>query len=152
MENRKNSRKEQNPGITSLDFWEEGFENEPWFNDIEKILEIPDITDFAGILARGNFDNKRQLVAVVRLAYRHRKYNDTKHQHMLRDFIAALTGMKAFGKLLQLQIGTRLGMPTVLREALGMKAVKPEKEQVYRGSDFRIKDTSQQPNDIGDIK
>ena len=131
-----NGSKERHPGITPIEFWERDFENMPFFNDIEKILEFPGINDMAGVLARGNFKSDRQRIAHVRLAHRHVIFNDDPHQYMLRNNIASQSGMSALGKLLQLQIGTNLIAPAVLREALSMKQRK-EKEYVQRGSDFR---------------
>ncbi len=136
----KGNGKKRAPGITPIEYWEKDFENLPYSNDIEKILEIPEVSDMAGILARGNFKNDRQRVAAVRLAYKNRKFEDKNHQLMLRDYVASGMGMSALGKLLQLQIGTRLIAPAVLREALSMRRVKGDKEEVKRGSDFRDRD------------
>ena len=132
----KRGGKERKPGITPIERWEGDFENTPYFNDIEKILELPGTDDMAGILARGNFKNDRQRVAAVRLAYKNRKFKDDNHQQMLRDYIASSLGTKALGKILQLQTGTNLLAPAVLREVLSMKQNKQE-EEVRRGSDFR---------------
>lgn len=140
---RNNGHKDRKPGIAPIEFWEQDFENMPFQNEIEKILEMPDTSDMAGILARGNFKNERQRVAAVRLAYKNRKFSDENHQKMLREYIASGIGMSALGKLLQLQIGTNLIAPAVLREALGMKQLK-HREDVQRGSDFRERETIRQ--------
>lgn len=129
------------PGITPIEFWEQGFSQQPWYNEIEKILEFPGTEDMAGVLARGNFRSDRQRIAAVRLAYKNRKFNDKDHQLMLRDAVASTMGEKALGKMLQTQIGTGMLMPTVLREILGMKRLgKNETERIEAGpknSDFR---------------
>lgn len=133
----KNGKKpDRQPGITPIDFWEQGFDSLPYSNDIDKILEIPDIEDMAGVLSRGNFKNDKQRVAAVRLAYKNRKFKDDNHQKMLRDFVASGIGMSGFGKLLQLQIGTNLALPGVLQQILGLRKTKGN-EPVYKGSDFR---------------
>lgn len=138
----RSNGKQRQPGITPIDMWEKDFDNLPYSNDIDKILEFPGTDDMAGVLARGNFKNERQRVAAVRLAYKNRKFHDDNHQKMLRDFIASGVGMSALGKLLQLQASTNLIAPAVLREALGMKQMR-HREDVQRGSDFRDKENGQ---------
>lgn len=137
--------KQRQPGITGIDNWERDFESEYYGNELDKMLELPGIDDMAGVLARGNFKNERQRIAAVRLAYRHRKFHDQNHQKMLRDYVASGMGMSALGKILQLQIGTNLIAPGVLREILGMKKVK-KGEDVQRGSDFRQQRDDRQDN------
>jgi len=143
----KGNGSNRKPGITPIDFWEDAFGSQPYFNDIEKILEFPGIEDMAGVLARGNFKNEKQRIAAVRLAYKNRKFHDDNHQLMLRDYIASGIGDKAFGKMLQLQIGTNLLAPDVIREILGMKT-KKHKEEVHRGSDFREREDNNSQKDF----
>lgn len=126
-----------NKGLTNIEFWEQPFENEPFYNNVEQMLANTGISDMAGNFARGNFISDRRKKAAVRLSRRHRKFHLDDQQQTLLEALNADVGMRAFGKLLQLQAATYLGMPTVLREALGMKTVKNENEAVYRGSDFR---------------
>ena len=145
--NRKNGDSKRKPGITPIEYWEHPFETSPFFNDIEKILEMPGIDDMAGVLARGNFETKKQRVAAVRLAYKNRKFHDDNHQKMLREFISSGIGMSALGKLLQLQVSTNLMAPSVLRDVLGMKQRKASREDVRRGSDFREKSDIQHRED-----
>ena len=129
-------KKQRNPGITPIDYWEKDFEDIPFFSNIEKIIEFPPTSDMAGVLARANFKNDRQRVAAVRLAYKNRKFNDNSHQEMLRDHCASTLGMGGLGKLLQTFIGTNLLAPDMFRAALGMQRTK-HREEVHRGSDFR---------------
>lgn len=122
-----------------LEHWRPDFGDAPSNNNIDKILEIPDIEDMAGVLARGNFKNDRQRIAAVRLAYKNRKFHDENHQEMLRDYIASGLGIGAVGKVMQTFIGTNLLAPDMFRASLGMpKSKNKDKgEEVHRGSDFR---------------
>src|SRR4030042_377917 len=133
--NKNNNRK---PGITPIEQWEGDFSNLPSFNNIEKLLEFPPISDMAGVLARANFKDDQQRIAAVRLAYKHRKFNDDPHQELLRDFCASTLGTKGLGKILQTFIGTNLLAPDMLRAVFGMPRSN-NREEVHRGrnSDLR---------------
>jgi hypothetical protein len=119
-----------------LHHWDADFHNPPSNNDIEKIIEIPPISDMAGVLARAHFKDKRQRIAVVRLAHRNRIYGDTKHQEMLRDYCASTLSDGALGKLLQAFAATKMIAADMFRSALGMPKTK-DPERVYRNTDFR---------------
>lgn len=112
------------------------FSQFPSSNDIEKILEIPDIKDMAGVLARANFKNDRQRIAAVRLAYRNAKFDDDKHQDMLRNLCASTIGMGGLGKILQVFTATKMLAPDMLRATMGMPRTK-KPEEVHRSSDLR---------------
>lgn len=135
-DNRNNGSGDNGYRGSPMEHWKPDFKDAPSNNNIEKILEFPDIDDMAGVLARANFRDDRQRVAAVRLAYKNAKFKDVNHQHMLRNYVASSLGMKALGKILQLQTGTNLMAPAVLREVLSMKQNKSQ-EEVHRGSDFR---------------
>lgn len=128
---------QRNPGITPPEYWEGPFSNMPFSNNIEKILEFPDTKDMAGVLARANFKNDRQRIAAVRLAYRNAKFNDQKHQEMLRNLCASTIGMGGLGKVLQVMAATNALAPDMLRVAMGMPRTK-KPEEVHRGSDLRV--------------
>ncbi len=107
-------------------------------NNIEKIYEVPGIEDMAGVVIRGIFKSERQLNAIIRLSYRHRKYNDVAHQEMLREKIAGSAAINGVGRLDALQAGVNLLAPDMYRVARDMpKLRKGERETVVRGSDFR---------------
>lgn len=112
------------------------FSQFPGSNDIEKILELPDIDDMAGVLERANFKNDRQRLGAVRLAYRNRRFQDDNHQHMLRDLCASTIGMGGLGKVLQVFTATRMLAPDMMRVAFGMPKTK-KTEEVHRSSDMR---------------
>ena len=133
--NRRNGHKERQPGITPTDFWEKNFSSQPYNNDIEKILEMPGIEDFAGIFSRANFRSERQRIAALRLVYKLKRYGLESRLELVRNIIASTIGISALGKMLQLQASTDLVMPDVNREILGMKKVKSE--SVQRSSDYR---------------
>src|SRR4030042_2300704 len=69
--------------LTNIDNYEEDYEM-PWADKVEKIYEIPEIKDMAGVFLRGIFKNERSLNAHLRLNYRHRKFGQTEHQELLR--------------------------------------------------------------------
>lgn len=122
-------------GPSSFDRWLDSHPT-PVNSPIEKILEFPGIEDMAGVLARAKFQNERQRIAAVRLAYKNRKFHDEAHQHMLRDLCASTLSTGGLGKVIQTFVGTNLLAPDMFRAALGMpKNNKPE--EVHRGSDFR---------------
>lgn len=131
------------PGLTGIDFWEGPFSGNPQINAAEQILAMPGVEDMAGVLSRANFKNERQRIAAVRWAYKNRLFNDDGHQQMLRDYVAAGIGIKALGKVLQIQAQTDLALPGVMREVLEMKQPK-HREDVVRGSDFREEKTEVQ--------
>lgn len=123
-------------GITDPAYWEKDFENMPWYNKIEKILEIPSREDMAGVMARAVFKTDRQRIAAVRLAYRHKKFKDNNHQEMLRMWLASTIGMRGLGRLDGLFAATNLIAPDMYRIAMDMPR-KRGQEQIQRGSDFR---------------
>lgn len=134
----RHNSKQRSPGITPIEQWENDFSNLPSWNNIEKILEFPPVSDMAGVLARANFKDENQRIAAVRLAYRHRKFSDNDHQEMLRDLCASTLGAGGLGKILQTFVGTNLLAPDMLRVVLGMqKSKRPEEVHRGRSSDLR---------------
>lgn len=128
----KNKRKNgQNP----MEFWQADFGPIP-NSDIDKILDMPPVTDMAGVLARGNFKNDDERIRYLRVIRRLEKFDLTKGLEFIRGCIASKLGMLAFGKTLQLQAKVELIAPAVIREQLSMKQLKVKEENV-RGSDFR---------------
>jgi len=139
------SKSTRNPGITPIENWENDFSGMPSWNNIEKILEMPGITDMAGVLARANFKNDKQRIAAVRLAYKNRKFNDSDHQEMLRDLCASTLGTGALGKIMQVFAGTNLIAPDMFRAALGMpKSKHPDEVHRGRSSDLRAEGTEKE--------
>lgn len=124
-------------GIADPEYWEKDFEDMPWYNKIEKIMELPGTKDMAGVFARSVLKNNRQRTAAVRLAYRHIKFKDNDHQEMLRMQLATTIGEGGVGRLDMLFAGTNLVAPDMYRTARGMQRPRSEREPVYRGSDFR---------------
>jgi hypothetical protein len=134
--NKGNGNGQRQPGITPIDFWEQHFTNSPTYNDLEKILELPDTNNFAGILQRGIFRNEDQRIAIVELIDLAEKHNLTRHKQQLRNLIASSQGWYGYGLTSQLQLGIGMGLPGVIREQLQMKKVK-NGEDVQQGADFR---------------
>jgi hypothetical protein len=123
--------------LTNIDNYEDDYEL-PWSSRIEKIYELPGLEDMAGVVLRGIFKNERQLNAVLRLAYRHRKFGDTNHQELLRMKIAGTAAIGGVGRLDALFAATNLVASDMYRTARNMpKLKKGEQEQIHRGSDFR---------------
>ena len=123
--------------LTNVDNYERDYEM-PWSDKIEKIYEVPPITDMAGVMARGIIKNDRQLNAILRLAYRHMKFRDNKHQELLRMKVIGTAAIGGVARLEALFAGTNLIASEMYRVARGMPKLKEGKEEkVYRGSDFR---------------
>lgn len=108
-------------------------------NNIEKIYEMPDIDDMAGVFLRGRFKNERELNAAIRLMYRHDKFNDKKHQELLRARIAGSAALQGLRSLEALFAGTNLLAPDMYRSLLGLKKKKRDEDDriIKGGSDFR---------------
>ena len=123
-------------GVANPEYWEKDFDDLPWYNKIEKILEVPSIQDMAGVMARSVFKTDRQRIAAVRLAYRHKKFADNNHQEMLRMWLASTIGRNGLGRLDGLFAATNLIAPDMYRIAMDMPRKKGQ-EQIQRGSDFR---------------
>lgn len=117
----------------------------PWADKIEKIYEMPDVKNMPGVFIRGNIKNERQLNAMLRLAYRHDKFNDTKHQELLRMKIAGTAAIGGVARLESLFATTNMIASDMYRVARGMPKLKDGKEEkVYRGSDFRSEEKPQE--------
>lgn len=119
-------------------------------NDIEKVMEIPDVKDMAGVFIRGNFRNERQLNAAVRLYHRHKKFADTDHQELLRVKIAGMAAIGGVSRLEQLFTAVKLLASDMYRTARGMpkhNGKNGQEERVIRGSDFR--DQERPPASLG---
>ena len=125
------------PGITGLDFWEGAFSDAPTHNDMKEILELPSIDDLAGILQRGIYRDETVSVAIVELIDLCAKHKLKRQLETIRLRVASTVGWYGFGRTSQLQVGTGLGFPGVIREQLQMKKVK-NGEDVQRGSDFKV--------------
>lgn len=130
--------------LTNLDNYETDYEMS-WNDKIEKIYEIPDTSNMAGVFLRGIFKNERQLNAHLRLMYRHKKFKDDEHQELLRCKIAGSAGIGGVGRLDALFAAVNLIAPDMYRTARGLpKLKKGEKEEIHRGSDFRVQEKPQE--------
>lgn len=128
--------------LTNLDNYEPDYEM-PWADKVEKIYEIPDIKDMAGVFLRGIFKNERSLNAHLRLMYRHAKFTDTEHQELLRAKIAGSAAINGVSRLDALFAAVNMLASDMYRAARGLpKLKKGEEERVVRNSDFR---TEQRP-------
>lgn len=105
------------------------------FTDIDRILNMPKLDDVAGILARSNFKSDEERIAYCRIIRRLMKFGLYSRLEYIRQCLSSSLGMRAFGKVLQLQAKTDLVAPSVMREQLNMKAEK--QERTVRSSDFR---------------
>ena len=130
--------------MTNIRNYEQDYEM-TWSDKIEKILAMPATNDMAGVFLRGIFKNDRQINAMLRLAYRHDKFGDTKHQELLRMKIAATAALGGVSRLEALFAGTNMIASDMYRVARNMPKLKDGKEEkVYRGSDFRSEDKPQE--------
>ena len=117
----------------------------PWSDKIEKIYEVPPIKDMAGVIARGIIKNDRQLNAMLRLAYRHEKFGDTRHQELLRMKVIGTAAIGGVARLEALFSATNLIASEMYRIARGMPKLKEGKEEkIHRGSDFRSEERPQE--------
>jgi hypothetical protein len=98
----------------------------------------------AGNLQRTYFNNDDERVAYVRVIRRLRKFGLTTRMEFIRECLASKMGMRAFGKLLQLQKSIELMAPAVIREQLTLTKAKGQ-EDVVRKSDFRQETESKEP-------
>jgi hypothetical protein len=109
---------------------------------IEEIFKIPDTNDMAALIIRGNFKNDRQLNAILRLSYRHMKFNDKTHQDLLRQKIAGTAAIHGLARVEGLSAAVNMIAPDLWRAVKDMPKAKDEK--VMRGgSDFRSQDRPQ---------
>jgi len=123
--------------------YEDDYPAGDYSNNIEKIYELPGIDDMAGVFLRGRFKNERSLNAHLRLAYRHTKFKDDKHQELLRAKIAGSAAIGGVSRLEALFAGVNLIAADMYRAVLGLpknKGKHGEEERVMRGSDFRSGD------------
>lgn len=140
-----------NPGyqrydLTNIDNYERDYEM-PWADKVEKIYEIPQKEDMAGVFLRGIFKNERTLNAHLRLAYRHTKFDDKDHQELLRAKIAGSAAINGVSRLDALFAAVNMLASDMYRVARDMpKLRKGEQERVYRSSDFQ---TDGRPPDGG---
>lgn len=138
--------------LTNLDNYEADYDVTGG-GKIEKIYEIPDIKDMAGVIARGIIKNERQLNAILRLSYRHQKFGDANHQELLRQKIIGTAAIGGVRSLDALFAANGLLAPDMYRVARNMPKYKQrgetEKEEpVYRGSDFREHEKPQQNSGV----
>lgn len=124
--------------------WEMDYPDGDFGNNVEKLYNVPDIDDMAGVFLRGIFKNERSLNAHLRLMYRHAKFNDTSHQELLRAKIAGSAAINGVSRLDALFAAVNLLASDMYRTARGMPRVKKgEEERVIRGSDFRREEKPQ---------
>ena len=132
--------KDYNRGITNPDKWADDFTDLPFYTIVEKLLEVSE--KFAEMLTRASLVNERQANAIIVLADRFDKYNDTRHMKMLVNKLASTIGMGGVGRLEALFGVSRLLAPDMYRVAKGLprnKDRKERKEEVMQsgGPDFR---------------
>lgn len=140
--NNRSGNHNRQPGLSGIDFWEQSFPNVGnQYNAAEEILKFPDNT--GAKLARGNFDKKPTIIALVRWKYKVKLFHDDPHDEMIDDFIQGSLGYKAAGKTIQLQAQTNLIAPELLREQLGLKK-NQRGESVSKSSDFDNSNNNQQ--------
>lgn len=140
-ENRNNGKNGRNQfDLTNPDNYENDY-GLSWPDKIEKIYEIPDTKDMAGVIIRGIFKNTREANAILRLSRRHKKFNQDEHQELLRQKIASTAAIGGVRSLEVLFAATNLVAEGMYRIARGMpKAPKNQEDKVYRGSDFRTQE------------
>jgi hypothetical protein len=128
----------------------------PWsrdFGNVEEndILNFPQVAKdnyahLSDFLARCNFPNDEVRAAYNELTYRCRKLGMWDQLNFLLECAASGLSVKAFGKTLQLQQGTGMIAPAVIREQIGMKQVKEERvEGNKRQSDFKPDENAKEP-------
>lgn len=142
----------KNYDLTNLDNYERDYELSGG-SKVGQIYEIPEIKDMAGILARGIIKNERQLNAILRLSYRHKKFKDDNHQELLRQKIIGTAAIGGVRSLDALFAANGLLAPDMYRVARGMPKYKgrgerEREEPVYRGSDFREQEKPTQNNGV----
>lgn len=120
------------------------------FNNVVKdIYELPGTDDMAGVLLRGRIKDERQLNAILRLYYRHEKFNDQQHKQLLRMKIAGTAAIGGVRSLEALFGSIQMLASDMYRAVLRLpKLKKNEEEKVYKGSDFRRNET-QPPDKLG---
>lgn len=134
--------------LTQKENWEGDYPDGDFGNNIQKLYEVPDIADMAGVFLRGVFKNERSLNAHLRLMYRHRKFGDIEHQELLRAKIAGSAAIAGLSRLDAVQAAVNVLAPDLYRIARGLpKAKKDEQDRVIRGSDFSRKE--ERPPDGG---
>ncbi len=118
--------------------WEGDYPDGNFGNNVEKLYELPDTDDMAGVFLRGIFKNERSLNAHLRLMYRHSKFGDKDHQDLLRAKVAGSAAINGVSRLDALFAAVNLLASDMYRVARGMPKLKGnEKERIVRGSDFR---------------
>lgn len=141
-----------NPKLKKYDLtdpanYEDDYPDGNFGNNVEKLYEVPDIDDMAGVFLRGIFKNERSLNAHLRLMYRHKKFGDTEHQELLRAKIAGSAAINGVSRLDALFAAVNLLASDMYRAARGMPKVKKgEEERIIRGSDFRDRDYNKPPD------
>lgn len=124
--------------LTNPDNYEQDYPFGDFGNNVQKLYDVPDVTDMAGVFLRGIIKNDRQLNAMLRLSYRHRKFGDVEHQELLRAKIAGTAAINGVSRLDALFAAVNLLASDMYRTARGMpKLPKGQEERVVRGSDFR---------------
>lgn len=141
--NRNNDPK----GITGMEHWEKDFDNMPFWDKIEKLLELPSTKDMAGIIIRSIVKDDRQANAILRLSYRHKKFHDNTHQEMLREKLAMNVAMGGVGRIEAVFGGVNMIAPDMYRVARGMPKNDKPKENIQKNSDFRERRDEPRPED-----
>lgn len=114
--------------------WEDSHDA-PSSNNVSQLYELPGIDNMAAVIERGIFKSDDEADAIVLMAYLNDKYDDKKHQQLLRMKIARTIGQGGAGRVEALFGATNLVAPDMYRVARGMPKAKGEK--VHRSSDFR---------------
>jgi len=131
--------------LTDPDNYEVDYPVNSNYNAVKDIYELPGIEDMAGVLLRGRIKNERQLNAILRLYYRHEKFNDTKHKELLRAKVAGSAAIGGVRSLEALFAGIQIVASDMYRAVLGLPKLKRgEEEHVVKGSDFRKNNEQQQ--------
>lgn len=124
--------------LTDPDNYEGDYPIGGFNNAVKDIYELPGVDDFAGVLLRGRIKNERQLNAILRLNYRHIKFNDNSHQELLRAKVAGSAAIGGVRSLEALFGAIQVVASDMYRAVLGLpKRKKDDEEKVIRGSDFR---------------
>lgn len=137
--NRRFAGKQRQPGITDIDFWEQGFTHgESPADQMEQIAKFPEKEPEK--LAGGVWRDETLCAAMVDGYGYCDMFNETgkldRHIRTLDRRIGVSQGWYGFLKSLQAQLGIGVGMPGVMREQLQMRPVKYG-EDVQRPADFR---------------
>lgn len=127
--------------LSQQENWERDYPAGNFNNTIKDIYDLPGIDDMPAVLLRGRIKNERQLNAILRLMYRHGKFNDTRHKELLRAKIAGSAAIGGVRSLEALFGAIQIVASDMYRAVLGLPKLKRgEEEKIVKGGDFRKKD------------